>query len=153
MGPPEPSLQRWKPGVSKTVLLLTAGVVWVGVGVMLNRWAYVWLQDSPGPALGWRVAIAFGAALGVHHWGFLRIVDRNLGRILPMQGRHCFFAFIPWKSYLLTALMIVIGVVLRYSQIPKQHLALLYMAIGTALILSSLRYLRYLYLGLRGISP
>jgi hypothetical protein len=95
-------------------------------------------------------SVGFVCSLGIHHFGFLRIVDRNLDRILPMEGRRCIFSFMPWKSYLLILIMIAFGVLLRHSPIPKIYLSVLYVAIGTALILSSLRYLRYLILTLRG---
>jgi hypothetical protein len=40
--------------------------------------------------------------------------------------------------------MISAGYFLRHSPVPKKLLAILYIAIGTALFLSSIRYLRYL---------
>ncbi len=96
------------------------------------------------------LAIGFVLALLIHHFGFLRIVDRNLGRILPMEGRRCLFSFMPWKSYILVMVMMLGGFLLRHSILPKSYLALLYLAIGTALMLSSVRYLRYLIMAMRG---
>lgn len=84
-------------------------------------------------------------ALLVHHLGFLKIVDKNLKRIHQMNGVRCLFAFIPWKSYLIVAVMVIMGGVLRYSMIPKRELAILYIGIGLALILSSVRYIRIFY--------
>lgn len=66
-----------------------------------------------------------------------------MARILPMEGRRCAFAFMSWKSYLLVFVMIFLGFVIRHSMIPKLYVAVLYTAIGTALFLSSVRYLRY----------
>ena len=141
--------ENWKPGVPKPILLLTAGLLWIGVGIMLDALAYSWLRgENPGfsyPA----AAIGFLAALLIHHFGFLRVVDKNLARILPMEGRRCLFAFMPWKSYILILVMFSGGLLLRLSPLPKKYLAVLYMAIGTALILSSIRYLRYLFASFR----
>ena len=111
--------------------------------------ALTWLDE-----LGGRKAVAFGAAgvaaaLVVHHFGFLRIVDRNLGRILPMQGKQCLFAFMSWRSYLLIAVMMLLGIVLRRSPLPRPYLSIVYIAIGLALVLSSVRYLRVLASELR----
>jgi hypothetical protein len=135
---------KWKPGVPKSILLLVAGLLWFGVGVMLNTLAYSWLKIESSnyayPAAG--IGVLF--ALLIHHLGFLRIVDKNLARILPMEGRRCVFAFMPWKSYMLILLMISAGFILRHSPVPKKYLAVLYIAIGAALALSSIRYLRYL---------
>lgn len=136
--------EKWKPGVPKPILLLTAGLLWIGVGLMLDTLAYSWLKlESAGYAYP-AAATGFVAALFIHHFGFLRVVDRNLARILPMEGRRCVFAFMPWKNYILILIMVSAGILLRHSPIPKKYLAVLYVAIGTALILSSMRYLRYL---------
>lgn len=138
-----PKIKRWKPAVSKPVLLLIAGAVWIGVGTGLNLLAWSWLKREPAPPALLSAALGFAAALVIHHFGFLRIVDRNLGRIRPMAGRPCAFAFIPWKSYLLIAVMVLTGTLLRHSPVPKLYLAPLYIGIGTALMLSSIRYLRH----------
>lgn len=144
-----PRIEKWKPGVPKSALLLIAGTIWLGIGVMMDGLAYSWLRtENRGQAL-WVSAFGFVFALFIHHFGFLRLVDRNLGRILSMKGRRCVFSFMPWKSYFLVGAMIFLGFLLRHSSIPKLYLAVLYMAIGTALILSSVRYLRYLIMVLK----
>ncbi|MGC1402025.1 MAG: hypothetical protein WA974_03760 [Thermodesulfobacteriota bacterium] len=137
-------IEKWKPGVPKSALLLIAGIIWLGIGVMMDGLAYSWLRTEPPHQARWFSAFGLVFALFIHHFGFLRLVDRNLGRILPMKGRRCVFSFMPWKSYILVVVMIFLGSLLRHSTIPKLYLAILYMAIGTALILSSVRYLRYL---------
>jgi hypothetical protein len=120
--------------------------MWIAVGLMLLSLAIGWQQEACSTPLFMRVAIGVFAALLIHHFGFLRIVDRNLGRILPMEGKRCAFSFMPWKSYLFVGLMMVMGVALRHSPLPKPYLAVLYLGIGLALILSSVRYLRVLLL-------
>jgi len=137
--------ERFKPGVDKKVLLFLAGFMWLGVGTMLLVWSYAWLE-------GFHVRNAFlfsgagvGLALVVHHFGFLKIVDKNLGRILPMEGRRCVFSFISWKSYLVVAVMVALGAGLRHSPVPKPWLSVLYIGMGLALVLSSVRYMRVLW--------
>jgi hypothetical protein len=142
--------ERWKPGVPKTILLLIAGILWTGTGIMLDSLSYFWLRAADAHSALWSVLTGFILALLIHHLGFLRIVDKNLGRILPMKGRRCLFSFMPWRSYLLIGLMISMGILLRHSPIPKIILSVLYTAIGTALILSSIRYLRYWWMDFRG---
>jgi hypothetical protein len=136
--------KRWKPGVSKSVLLLLAGMTWIGVGIMLEGWSYSWLKKT-NPFIFWLMSgSGFILALFIHHFGFLRIVDKNISRILPREGKLCLFSFIPWKSYAVIVIMILVGYGLRHSAIPREYLAVLYTGIGTALILSSIRYIRYL---------
>jgi hypothetical protein len=133
---------RFKPAVGKDVLILLCGIMWVAVGSMLLVLAAGWLRETPTERLGARVTAGLIAALVIHHFGFLRIVDKNLGRIMPVEGKRCVFAFQSWKSYLNIFLMVAMGIALRHSPLPKSYLAVLYVAIGTALILSSVRYLR-----------
>ena len=114
---------------------------------MLDGLSYSWLTLEKGDKALLAAGSGFLLALLIHHFGFLRIVDKNLGRILPMEGRRCVFSFMPWKSYLLIACMIIMGIGLRHSPIPKAYLSVLYIGIGTALILSSIRYLRVLLTG------
>ena len=138
-------IKKYKPAVTKNILLLIAGVVWEGVGLMLLYMAFSWLYKASGISIYPHIFAGILMALLVHHFGFLRIVDKNLKRILQMDRKKCFFAFIPSKSYLLIIVMIVMGILLRHSLIPKYDLAIIYIGIGLALILSSVRYIRMFY--------
>jgi len=136
--------ERFKPSVNKNFLLFLAGFMWIGVGVLLLSYAYRWLN-----AFGKQPSVPFLLAglvcsLIIHHFGFLKIVDKNLGRISKMEGKRCAFSFMTWKSYLIVAVMVTMGILLRHSAIPKQYLSVLYIGIGFALILSSVRYFRNL---------
>jgi hypothetical protein len=142
--------EKWKLGVPKHWLLLLAGLLWIGVGCMLNSLAWSWLRTEPTGKAAMLGALGFASALVIHHFGFLRIVDKNLARILPMQGKRCVFSFMPLKSYILILIMSLLGVTLRHSPVPKPYLAVLYIAIGTALILSSIRYFRYVCKSIKG---
>ena len=133
---------KYKPAVDKRVLLLQAGTMWAGVGTLLLRYSWSWLNAYQGGGSVLFAVTGTVAALIIHHFGFLRIVDRNMGRILPMEGKKCMFSFITWKSYFIAAIMVVMGVTLRHSPIPKHYLSVLYTGIGLALILSSVRYFR-----------
>jgi len=137
-------LENWKPGVPKSILPLLAAITWIGTAIVLNLISSAWLKKANAHEVFSAVAVGLLGALVIHHLGFLRIVDKNLGRILAMaEERRCAFSFMPWRSYLLIPLMIILGVILRHSPVPRLYLAVLYIAIGTALFLSSLRYLRY----------
>jgi len=142
-------IEKWKPGVAKGGLLLTAGIMWMGIGVMLDVLSYGWLKGVRTDRAVLAAVIGFLCALVIHHFGFLRLVDKNLARILPMEGKRCIFSFMPLKSYILIIMMMFMGFLLRHSAIPKLYLSVLYIGIGTALILSSVRYLRYLMVGWR----
>jgi hypothetical protein len=138
-----------RPSVDKSVLIFLSFFVWVVVGTVLLLLAYSWLKASQVNGSFLFVGVGVGAALVIHHFGFLKIVDKNLGRILPMEGKKCVFSFMTWKSYIIVAVMITIGTVLRHSEIPKKYLSILYIGIGLSLVLSSIRYLRVLLRQLR----
>lgn len=137
--------EKIKPAVPKKLLLVLAGVMWCGVGIMLTAMAVHWLYIFPGNP--WFFAIpGFLAAMIIHHFGFLKIVDKNLGRIERLPGKPCVFSFISWKSYLIIIIMVSMGILLRHSPLPKQYLSILYLGIGLALFLSSIRYFRNLFI-------
>ena len=136
-------LGKWKIGVHKAWLLFIAGIMWLGIGFMLDFFACSWLRHEIVYKAVLSAGTGFVLALLIHHFGFLRVVDKNLSRILPMEGKRCIFSFISWRSYFLIAAMILMGYFVRHSPLPRFYLAILYSAIGTGLILSSFRYLRY----------
>ncbi len=118
-----------------------AGTMWWSVGTMLTVMALKWLWGYSGNVLLFAVP-GFVAALVIHHFGFLRLADRNLERISQLPARPCLFSFITWKSYLLVVIMITMGNLLRNSPIPKEYLSIIYLGIGLALFLSGIRYFR-----------
>ena len=134
---------KYKPAVTKNVLLFLAGIVWLCVGIMLLYLAVSWLSIASDTNIYVFAGAGVVIALLAHHFGFLKIADKNLERILPLEEKKCLFSFIPWKSYLVVAVMIAIGALLRHSAIPKQYLAILYTGVGLALLLSSVRYMRF----------
>jgi hypothetical protein len=138
-------IHKFKPAVTKRVLLFLAGIMWLFVGCMMLTLAFLWLSKFTQNTILLHSIFGIIIALIIHHFGFLRIVNKNLKRLLPIDDKKCIFSFMPWKSYLIIIIMIVMGKTLRsYSIIPKNYLAILYISIGLALILSSIRYFRFL---------
>ena len=143
-------LTKLKPATAKTWLYFTAGLMWSGVGILLNSFAYGWLTP-----LKWASALSLalvGAALAftVYRFGFSHSVDKNIRRIATIKNdKPCLFAFQKWSSYPLIAFMVALGIVLRkYSSIPKPYLAILYVTMGGSLFLASLHYYKKLILSL-----
>lgn len=136
--------EKYKPAVPKKVLLVFAGTMWCCVGIMLTLLAVHWLYIYKGNP--WLFGVSgFIAALSIHHFGFLKIVNKNLERISQLPQKPCIFSFISWRSYLLIFVMITMGLILRHSSIQKQYLSVIYLGIGLALFLSSIRYFRNLF--------
>ncbi|MFP4489409.1 MAG: hypothetical protein ACLFN1_08910 [Bacteroidales bacterium] len=133
---------NFKPSVRKKYLILISGVIWILIGLLLNHYAFNWLKDNSYANTYIYIISGIALALIIHHFGFLRVVDKNLGRIKTLNPETCVFAFMSWKSYLLVALMMVMGIALRHSSLPRNLLSVMYIGIGLALILSSIRYIR-----------
>ena len=129
-----------KPGVERRYLLAMAGGMWLGVGILLLSFSYAWLHSLPASWMVFLGGCGITAALIISRFGFLKIVDKNVRRIIPMEGKPCAFAFMSWKSYILVAIMVGMGITIRRSSFPKPYLSVLYTGIGLALILSSVRY-------------
>ncbi|MDT8400482.1 MAG: hypothetical protein RQ743_02215 [Bacteroidales bacterium] len=133
---------KYKPAVKSKYLILISGLMWTGIGIMLISLALTWLIEHEYDKNWIYIISGIILALVIHHFGFLKIVDKNLGRIKSLDPRSCVFAFMSWKSYMLVIIMITMGILLRHSPVPQNLLSIIYIGIGLALVLSSMRYLR-----------
>ena len=126
--------------VGRTWLFGIAGTVWTGVGVLLLGYAVAWL--SPVAVSTELAAGVTGAAIALlaARYLFARIVRGNILRIDSGPERASAFAFQAWKSYVVMIGMIALGITLRHSAIPRPALAVVYEAVGGALLLTSLLY-------------
>ncbi len=136
---------KYTLSVSRNVLIILAGLVWLGVGIMLLRLGFLWLFAIQDINIFYYVIPGVVLGLLIRYFGFLKIVNKNLKRISGMKEMNCIFAFIPWSSYLIIGIMITLGINLRHSAFPKQYLSIIYISIGSALALSSLRYIKIFY--------
>jgi hypothetical protein len=141
------SMHLFTPAVGKRWLYFSAGIVWLGVGIMLIGFASRWLKLVTLQT--WVLLVLSGVALaaGIYFFGFSKVARKNIRRIYTMAGgRVCLFAFQERKSYPLVLFMIALGIYLRiYSPIPKPLLAVLYMGIGGGLLSSSLHYFKQVF--------
>ncbi len=137
-------INKLKPGLHKNWLLLTAGLMWTGVGIFLISLAVGWIfkPTIPHPWYYWIPGLLL--ALAIFQFGFSRLSIKNSRRITTLDiERPCLFAFQQWHSYPLVLFMIALGITLRkFSPIPKPLLGILYIGIGGGLGLSSIYYYR-----------
>jgi hypothetical protein len=130
-------LARLKPGVSRRLRLLLAAAAWTVVGLVLlitgARWS---LGAEPGlhPVL-FAAAVAVGlakAAFVLRH-----AANRVIRRILEGGDDRCIGGFFSWRTWILVAIMIIAGGLLRRSDISHPLVGLVYVVIGTALLSAS----------------
>lgn len=133
-------LKKYDPAVDRRILIFISGLLWSVVGIMLCRLALQWLNLADGHNTLWFGTAGIILSLLIHFFGFLKLVNKNIGRILSKEGKVCIFGFQPWKSYLIILVMIGLGTILRSSPLPRPYLSVIYIGFGGAMILSSLAY-------------
>ncbi|MBI5009124.1 MAG: hypothetical protein HZB98_05640 [Bacteroidia bacterium] len=134
---------KLRPAVDKATLVFMAGLMWSGVGAMLISYSVHWLIP-----LSLMEVLAFGiagivVAFPIYYFGFLRLANKNLNRLLPLTEKRCLFSFMTWKSYLIVPVMVSMGIFLRHSPIPKTYLSVIYSGIGLGLFFSGIWYFRF----------
>jgi hypothetical protein len=134
-------LTRWfgehAPKASRRTQLLLASLLWTCIGVLLPSLGMVWLIQR----YGWLGAVLALPCLAV---GFAKgryILDRvslrTLDRVRGRAERSFFAGFFSARSWLLVAAMMATGQILRHSALPRAWLGLVYVAVGSALLVSS----------------
>ncbi|MCD6564341.1 MAG: hypothetical protein J7K53_00200 [Bacteroidales bacterium] len=130
-----------KPGVNNNILIGISAIMWSAIGILLNYFAVCWFNMLSNIEI--IIAIVGGIFLGViiAITGFRKIARKNIYRIKNLPENACVFAFQSWKSYLLIAVMVSMGVFLRKTDyVPRLFLAPVYIGLGLALFGSSLEY-------------
>lgn len=130
------------PAAKRSTLFLTAGLVWLAVGLGLIAAAAYWLLNADNYVLP---ALILGLIAGwfIYRFGFLRLVSENISRVhqlAPEKDRICVFAFQAWRGYLIVPVMILMGYTLRHLPIAKVFIAPVYLGIGLGLSLASVKY-------------
>jgi hypothetical protein len=142
--PTETRHRKYTPAVAHHWLLLVAGLLWSSVGIAICIAASFWLSHAPWPESGGIAVLGFGAGVLVYRFGFSVIARKNIMRIAQKPERVCLFAFQAWRSYLLVVIMVALGFALRQSHLSRLVLAVIYLIVGTGLVLSSTLYYREL---------
>ena len=137
---------KYKPGVNKKYLLIISGLMWSGVGIFLDSLALRWLINYNYQILYITIGLMFGFL--IHHFGFSMVARNNIKRIiLKTKAKACLFSFQKWSGYGIIVFMMSLGMFMRNTTfIPKNYLAILYLAIGSGLFFSSIKYYKsYLF--------
>lgn len=127
-------LQAIKPGVNRRVHLFAAALLWTVIGTILVIRGWGWINPAEN---GW--FIAAGLLAGTLKSVFIldRTARRTVERITKMRDGTCLGAVYSWKTWILVAVMVTGGVLLRTFFEPGRYTGTLYVAIGWALLLSS----------------
>jgi hypothetical protein len=133
-------LVKLNPAVPKFYLFGLAGALWTFAGLVLCLRAILWLNTF---SLGVELALGLGslaiAVLG-YLFLFVRVVQKNIDRIMRLPDHACVFAFTAWQGYIMIGLMMTIGITLRNTSLPKYFLAVPYTTMGAILLIGSVRF-------------
>jgi hypothetical protein len=131
-------LENYKPAASAQTHLLLAAALWSVVGGVLLIVGGRWALARPGPRLA-PVLVAAAALAGVLKARFVlkRAAERIVCRIQERGDGRCIGGFVSLRSWLLVMGMMGTGYLLRHGLLPHSVVGLIYVAIGTALLLAS----------------
>lgn len=125
--------------VKKNTLLLLACLVWSIAGFNVCR---IGLECYPGYVSLLNIGLS-GVVFAVFQvFIFGRLVKKHTTRILSYEEEtHFFLKFFDVKSFIITAVMITGGIVLRTSGIaPERFIAVFYTGLGLSLFLAGILF-------------
>lgn len=137
-------LQTLKPAIPRRYLLFVAGVVWTFAGGML-LYKGISLFRMYRDFLWLKIAVSIIAGGLFYLLLFSKISFKHAWRIINLKNENpCFFAFFNIRSYIMMAVMISSGVILRKTGVVSpEYLSVLDVTMGIPLFLSALRFYYY----------
>jgi hypothetical protein len=131
------SLEAYKPAASARAHLLLAALMWTVVGSTLlvvgARWVLISDISFALPLL----ALAMVAGALKAEFVLKRAAGRMIGRIRARGDGRCLGGFVSLPTWALVVAMMGLGYLLRHGLLPHALVGLIYVAIGTALLLAS----------------
>lgn len=136
-----------KYGVSRQVLLITAGIVWVIAGANILRIGIVTWTDSSQDWL-FKLGEAIIVFLLFFVFVFKKLYYKHTQRIeRKKKEKNCPFSFFDVKGWIIMVAMISLGITIRTLHLlPDRFISVFYTGLSTALILTGFLFLRYWWL-------
>jgi uncharacterized membrane protein YedE/YeeE len=134
-------LEKIKPGVKKRTLLLIAGCAWsIAGGILIYRSLSYLISVNHHLAMEIGTGIVFGSLF--YLLLFARISKKHITRINLIEiDNPCFFSFFNFRSYLLMAIMISGGIMLRLSGLVNREIIYtFFLCMGIPLLVSAWRF-------------
>lgn len=131
--------------MKKQPLIAVAGVVWLLAGLNVAILGVRAAIDMRGVAAIILIALVGGAiaVFSAFHSLFSKLVKKNAQRIADLEGdRHLVFRFFDRRSYIMMAVMMTFGIVMRATGLfPNWFIAFFYTGLGLALALAGANYI------------
>ena len=134
-----------KPAASQWWHLLLASMMWSAVGLALLVFGARWLVQAEPPHLVPLIAAAVVAGVAKSRLMLDRVARRLVERILTRGEGRCIGGFLSLRTWLLVAVMVGGGSLLRGGSWSRTVVGLVYVAVGTALVLGARKLWRAWY--------
>ena len=139
-------LETYKPAVSSRTQLWLAGATWSIVGVALLGVGTLWMLTSKKLAISLSLLfVALCLGIGKSFWVLDRTASGIVERIKLRGDGQCLGGFFSLRVWALVVVMMLMGKILRGTDIPRPVLGLIYAAVGVGLVISSRSIWKGLY--------
>jgi hypothetical protein len=138
-------LERHKPAAAARTHLLLAALLWTAVGAVLLGVGAYWASGAPIPYRPLLLGLAVGIGLLKAHFVLSRTARRGVGRIRSRGDGRCIGGFLSLPTWAFVAVMMLAGYLLRHGLLPRGIVGVVYVAIGTALLVAARRLWRAWY--------
>ncbi|UCC31617.1 MAG: hypothetical protein JSU86_04930 [Phycisphaerales bacterium] len=132
-------LDAYKPAASARLHLLLAAMMWTAVGAVLLFFGVRWLSGGETLYVWLLLVVAVLAGLLKASLVLKPAADRISKRIRIRGDRRCIGGFLSVRTWAFVVFMIVAGRTLRGGLLPRTVVGFVFVAVGTALLLASLR--------------
>jgi hypothetical protein len=131
-------LETYKPAVSSRTQLWLAAAMWSTVGVALFAVGTLWVLTAPKITVSLSLLfVALCLGIGKSFWVLDRTASRIVERIKLRGDGQCLGGFFSLRVWALVVVMMLMGKMLRGTDIPRPVLGLIYAAVGVGLLISS----------------
>lgn len=132
-----------KYGVSKNILLITAGIVWLTAGINILRIGVgCWINDSHY----WLFKVCETTLVFLLFFGFIfrKLYRKHTHRISQKKKKNCPFSFFDVQGWIVMTFMITIGILsCLFHLLPESFIAVFYTGLSLALIGTGIRFITY----------
>ena len=129
--------------MNRQFLVFMAGVVWILAGVNILRIGIMtWINISSFQLF--RVCEAIVVFLLFFNFVFKKLFYKHTKRIEQKKDKSCPFAFFDVKGWIVMAVMITVGILVRKFQLlPNTFISVFYVGLSSALIITGVLFLGY----------
>lgn len=129
--------EAYKPAAPARLHLLLAAGMWTGVGALLLVFGVRWVLPAESRYVPLWLGLAVAGGCIKARFVLRRSAQRIIARIKSRGDGRCIGGFLSWRTWLLVALMVIGGRVLRRGLLPEAVVGLIYVLVGTALLLAA----------------